>query len=162
MFSLVSSIGTNTKHSEDSLDDKINKYNKLLTQVNELEYQIKSTNFISINDIKEIDIEFENREKNLKKRGKVQVAVPALPYGSYPLLTKVRSFSIENLYPKDVRMAQKYIFFNKYEKLKALHIIKYNLEKKNQLKQIYQEYTSHDKIVQALTDFYQQKITTII
>ena len=162
MFSLVSSIGINTKHSGDSLDDKINKYSKLLTQVNELEYQIESTNFISINDIKEIDIEFENREKKFKERGKAQVAVPALPYGSYPLLTKVKSFSIENLYPKDIRMAQKYIFFNKYEKLKALHIIKYNLEKKNQLKQIYQEYTSHDKIVEALTDLYQQKITTII
>merc|ERR1711871_917573 len=74
MFSLVSSISTNTKHSEDSLDDKINKYSKLLTQVNELEYQIESTNFISINDIKEIDIEFENREKKLKERGKAQVA----------------------------------------------------------------------------------------
>ena len=169
MFSLVSSIGTNTKYSEDSLDVKINKYSKLLTKIKALEYQIKSTNFISINNMKEIDIEIQKKnkeveiERSYKKIHKVAKA-SGVSYGSYPLLTKIRSFRIENLYPEDLIMAQQYSFLNinKYEKLKALHIIKYNLEKKNQLKQIYQEYKSHDKIVDDLTDLYQQKITTII
>lgn len=157
MFSFVSSIKT----TGDTLDKKINEYTELLTKVNELKHQIKSTDFISINDMKKIDIEFKNREKILKeKENSKKIIFSSYDfYGTYPLLKKINSFRIENL-----DIAQKYIFFNnyKYEKIKALYIIKYNLEKKNQLKQIYQEYKSHDKIVEDLTDLYQQKITTII
>merc|ERR1711871_188219 len=119
------------------------------------------------NEIKEREGEIKKREDEIKERedeikiikGKGRPKFRARSISNindinYPWLKKILDFRTST------RNIIKYSFDN--YKLKALQIIKYNLEKKKRLNEIYQEYHSEEYIINNLQNIYLHQIKSLI
>ena len=175
---------------KDDIDTKINKYHQILNEIRKLKSEIEKTNFISINDLEDLDNEIKEREGEIKRRedeikdeikeredeikiikgkGRDEIkiikgkgrskfrarSISNIMDSNYPWLKKISDFTNSGN-----RYITKYYSVN--YKLVALQIIKYNLEKKKRLKEIYHEYHSEEDINNNLQKIYLHQIKSLI
>ena len=142
---------------QDDIDTRINKYHQILEEIRELKMEIERGNFISINDLEDLEEEINKRNEELRLHKETielpRRSSPCLSNTIYPLSYKIRNHNISYLNAN---------YQSDSIKLKALQIIKYNLEKKKRLKEIYQEYHSEEDIINNLQNIYLHQIKSLI
>lgn len=135
---------------KDDIYTRINKYHQILEEIRKLKIEIERTNFISINDLEDLeDLDNEFKEESGYRCN-----------DKYNLIVKVNGFFRYHDINADYDINANYK--SDSIKLNALQIIKYNLEKKKRLKEIYQEYHSEEDIINNLQNIYLHQIKSLI
>ena len=164
--------------NNENIQNETIKINSIYEEILELNRLIKLTDFICIDDLPKIKKESQdmkklnklqeenrkiqeddsyNRRNNLhrEKLNSINHQIQELNYLNQRDSWK---FKIENLYP---RIINDHKNLNKDIVILGLKLIKFNLEKKKRLKEIFEEYYSEDFIKELLSKLYEKEIEII-
>lgn len=161
-----------------TLENEINTISSVYNEILKLNEAIKITNFINIDDIPKLQedtkryLEYENRILEIRNKRIVQhypsgsfnpfkSEFPMLQHKLGGVLNMLRNH-LNGVDDTDSGMFRTKIWskFIDYENriLKSLIVIKFNLEKKTKLKEIYEKWGHQDFVKDLLLELYQMRI----
>ena len=160
----------------ENIQNETIKINSIYEEIIELNIQIKSTDFICIDDLSEIKKESQDfikftklNEESRKIQEEFQKNRDILTQEKLNLIEiqkkKFNYLDQGNSWKR--RIEQHYQLYNNHKNLKkdyvilGLELIKYNLEKKRRLKEIFKEYYCEDFIKKLLSKLYEKEIKII-
>ena len=160
----------------ENIQNETIKINSIYEEIIELNILIKSTDFICIDDLSEIKKESQDfikftklNEESRKIQEEFQKNRDILTQEKLNLIEiqkkKFNYLDQGNSWKR--RIEQHYQLYNNHKNLKkdyvilGLELIKYNLEKKRRLKEIFKEYYCEDFIKKLLSKLYEKEIKII-
>ena len=160
----------------ENIQNETIKINSIYEEIIELNILIKSTDFICIDDLSEIKKESQDfikftklNEESRKIQEEFQKNRDILTQEKLNLIEiqkkKFNYLNQGNSWKR--RIEQHYQLYNNHKNLKkdyvilGLELIKYNLEKKRRLKEIFKEYYCEDFIKKLLSKLYEKEIKII-
>jgi predicted GIY-YIG superfamily endonuclease len=162
--------------TNENIQNETIKINSIYEEIIELNILIKSTDFICIDDLSEIKKESQDfikftklNEESRKIQEEFQKNRDILTQEKLNLIEiqkkKFNYLDQGNSWKR--RIEQHYQLYNNHKNLKkdyvilGLELIKYNLEKKRRLKEIFKEYYCEDFIKKLLSKLYEKEIKII-
>lgn len=157
---------------EEKLEEEISKINTIYEEILKLNYLISISDFIEIDDMEEIIIISENLTKlynyNLQKKECDKITdvrersnKSMQVYDKIIILEKELNKSIyRNIVSSWTRIFNSERIYNNSKpiQIKALEIIKFNVDKKKRLKEIYDKWHNEEYIKKLLAELYERDI----